>query len=230
MLPTISCNSCHAPSFDIPTLFTVPGSCWQRKRSKALKIDTSSSLGYYIEHMADTATVEVLAPAWESLIEPVAVDGIARLAPSISDHLICRVRRVSNARTLTLHIRIISPGNLDLEAATHSLRKHFERHVQLEKESMSRTRRYGLVYLCIGLFFVLVLSSIAGLIRPNVQGTMMSGLVESLVIFGWVALWKPAEMLLYDWIPIWRNIRLLNRLAAPETKILIEPAQQERKL
>lgn len=174
--------------------------------------------------IADNATVEVLAPTWESLFETVAVDGVTRLAPSVSDHLIGQVRRNLKARTLTLLVRVAAPENYDFEAAARSLRQHFERHAQLERELLSRTRKYGLMYLCIGLLFVVLLGSIAGLMRPQVQGTAMNGLVESLIIFGWVALWKPAEMLLYDWIPLWRNTRLLSRLVAPETKIVVERA------
>ncbi len=37
---------------------------------------------------------------------------------------------------------------------------------------------------------------------------------ESLVIVGWVAIWRPAEIFLYDWIPLDRNRRLFRRLAA----------------
>ena len=36
---------------------------------------------------------------------------------------------------------------------------------------------------------------------------------ESLVIGGWVALWRPLEIFLYDWWPIRAEARLLDRLA-----------------
>jgi hypothetical protein len=46
---------------------------------------------------------------------------------------------------------------------------------------------------------------------------MVSGVerffVESLIIFGWVANWRPIEIFLYDWWPIRRHIRLLRRLS-----------------
>jgi hypothetical protein len=37
---------------------------------------------------------------------------------------------------------------------------------------------------------------------------------ESLVIGGWVALWRPAEIFLHDWWPILGEARLFDRLAA----------------
>ena len=36
----------------------------------------------------------------------------------------------------------------------------------------------------------------------------------SLVIGGWVALWRPMENFLYEWWPIHRDARLSDRLAA----------------
>ncbi|MDP3318492.1 MAG: hypothetical protein Q8S58_05130, partial [Bosea sp. (in: a-proteobacteria)] len=36
---------------------------------------------------------------------------------------------------------------------------------------------------------------------------------ESLVIIGWVVIWRPAEMFLYDWLPLLRRRRLYQRLA-----------------
>lgn len=36
---------------------------------------------------------------------------------------------------------------------------------------------------------------------------------QGLFILGWVALWRPLEIFLYDWWPIRRRIRLLERLA-----------------
>ena len=37
---------------------------------------------------------------------------------------------------------------------------------------------------------------------------------ESLIIGGWVALWRPMEIFLYDWWPIRADARLFDRLAA----------------
>ena len=35
---------------------------------------------------------------------------------------------------------------------------------------------------------------------------------EGLVIFGWVALWRPGEIFLYDWWPLLRHRRQMDRL------------------
>jgi hypothetical protein len=42
---------------------------------------------------------------------------------------------------------------------------------------------------------------------------------QSLVIIGWVALWRPAETFLYDWWPIRAEARLYDRLAAMRVEL-----------
>jgi len=46
---------------------------------------------------------------------------------------------------------------------------------------------------------------------------------ESLVIGGWVAMWRPMELFLYDWWPIRAEARLADRLAAMPVRVVGEP-------
>jgi hypothetical protein len=47
---------------------------------------------------------------------------------------------------------------------------------------------------------------------------------ESLLIGGWVAMWRPLEIFLYTWWPIRADARLYDRLAAMPVRIVYEPA------
>jgi hypothetical protein len=55
--------------------------------------------------------------------------------------------------------------------------------------------------------------------------TLMTGsrigeiLRESLTIGGWVSMWRPLEVFLYDWWPIRNEARLSDRLAAMPVRI-----------
>lgn len=42
---------------------------------------------------------------------------------------------------------------------------------------------------------------------------------EGLLIFGWVANWRPAEIFLYDWLPLARRRDLYRRLAVARVEI-----------
>jgi hypothetical protein len=50
-------------------------------------------------------------------------------------------------------------------------------------------------------------------------------LQESLVILGWVSLWRPAETFIYGWVPITQRRKLLRRLAAAEVVVLPQPGR-----
>jgi len=43
---------------------------------------------------------------------------------------------------------------------------------------------------------------------------------ESLLIGGWVAMWRPLEIFLYDWWPIRAEVRLYDRLAAMPVRVV----------
>ena len=43
---------------------------------------------------------------------------------------------------------------------------------------------------------------------------------ESLLIGGWVAMWRPLEVFLYDWWPIRAEARLFDRLSAMTVRIV----------
>ena len=42
---------------------------------------------------------------------------------------------------------------------------------------------------------------------------------EGLLIFGWVANWRPAEIFLYDWLPLARRRDLYRRLGAARVEV-----------
>lgn len=35
---------------------------------------------------------------------------------------------------------------------------------------------------------------------------------EAFIVLGWVAMWQPAEMVLFDWVPLQREINIIKRL------------------
>jgi hypothetical protein len=52
------------------------------------------------------------------------------------------------------------------------------------------------------------------------DGGLGGVLRESLLIGGWVAMWRPMEIFLYDWWPLRADARLADRLAAMPVRIV----------
>jgi hypothetical protein len=43
---------------------------------------------------------------------------------------------------------------------------------------------------------------------------------ESLTIAGWVGMWRPMEMYLYDWWPVLRRARVFRKLSAMPVEVV----------
>jgi hypothetical protein len=66
---------------------------------------------------------------------------------------------------------------------------------------------------------------LAGLVERALGGTQISALIrESIVIGGWVAMWRPLEIFLYDWWPILAERKLFDRLSAAPIQIRFKAA------
>jgi len=79
--------------------------------------------------------------------------------------------------------------------------------------------RVGRRAMAIG-FTVLSFSVITGQTVVNLAPGPIGRVVEeSLLIFGWVANWRPIEIFLYDWWPIVRRRNLYQRLSAAHVEL-----------
>ena len=68
--------------------------------------------------------------------------------------------------------------------------------------------------------FVAVTVGVGDLVAKTLEGQRLGEILrESLLIGGWVAMWRPMEMFLYDWWPIRSEARLFDRLSAMPVRI-----------
>jgi hypothetical protein len=83
----------------------------------------------------------------------------------------------------------------------------------LERDS-SDLFRVGRRSLAIGIAVLAVCTGLSQILRTTVPSSALAQLVaEGILIFGWVANWRPAEIFLYDIWAVRRRIRLYRRLA-----------------
>jgi hypothetical protein len=98
----------------------------------------------------------------------------------------------------------------------------------IERSRVTRQRlhdllRRGRISLIIGLVALSVLFALGDLVGAILSGWRTSELLrESLLIGGWVAMWRPLEIFLYDWWPLHANARLSDRLARMPVRIIYE--------
>jgi hypothetical protein len=103
----------------------------------------------------------------------------------------------------------------------NAIRAHFTRRSQASRHRLRELLRQGRVSLVIGLV-CLAASLIGGELIAGLvdQPPLTTVLRESLVIGGWVAMWRPLEIFLYDRWPILGTRRVYDRLSRVAVRIV----------
>jgi hypothetical protein len=78
----------------------------------------------------------------------------------------------------------------------------------------------GRVSLGIGLLFLITCLLISRFVIGSNGGTWAGVARESLTIAGWVAMWRPMELYLYDWWPLRRRGRIYTKLSSMPVEVI----------
>ncbi len=101
-----------------------------------------------------------------------------------------------------------------------AVREFFRGEAAGRRRDLAQLFRTGRISLVIGLAFLAGTVAAAEILDGLIAQYSWAGLVkESLVIGGWVALWRPMEIFLYDWWPIRARARLYDRLGAIQVSL-----------
>jgi hypothetical protein len=75
----------------------------------------------------------------------------------------------------------------------------------------------------IGLGFLLSCMLLRELAFSLGTGAISDIVGEGMLIIGWVAMWRPLEIFLYEWVPIRRRCRILAKLSSAPVTIQPKP-------
>ncbi len=132
-------------------------------------------------------------------------------------HIVAYAREVAASQPIKLVIYLptatLGPAlTTELDAA---IGNHFAHQAREQETELNELRRLGRKGLAVGLL-VMLFATLVGvaLINAFPDSRFIETIEHSLIIFGWVALWRPIEILLYDRWPLIRARELFQRLAA----------------
>ena len=104
-----------------------------------------------------------------------------------------------------------------IEQAVHNHFAHRAELTNLEFRALMKQGRFSLLIGLSSLAFCLALSK--ALLGAE-SGTWPSILREGLTIAGWVAMWRPMEIYLYDWWPVRRRSRIYTKLSQVPVEVV----------
>jgi len=134
------------------------------------------------------------------------------LDPAAEEYIEDAVREIGTRQPARIVIHLPPGERLGDEARTlpDAIAHYFQYRGGQTRVELQRLLRRAFANLVIGLLFLAACLSLHG----SVEALGTSALItEGLLIIGWVALWRPVEMLLYDWWPLLRRARRLEAIA-----------------
>ncbi len=144
------------------------------------------------------------------------------LDPNAEEFIVGWAREVPADASLALVVHLDRPAGLPEEPAIlkDAIREFFADRAQAARRRLRQLFQRGRTSLIIGIAFLTVSLLLSDLLA-RLFGNQHVGeiLRESLVIGGWVAMWRPMEVFLYDWWPIRADARLADRLSAMPVRI-----------
>jgi hypothetical protein len=121
--------------------------------------------------------------------------------------------------SLTLHLE--NPIDADAQAlTTEAVHNHFANQARLARLEFRRLMRTGWRSLLIGLTALAITVILSEFLR-RLAGALAMFVRESLLIGGWVAMWRPMQIYLYEWWPLQRRWRVFNKLARMPVEVKI---------
>ncbi|MBZ5595163.1 MAG: hypothetical protein LAP39_23200 [Acidobacteriia bacterium] len=105
------------------------------------------------------------------------------------------------------------PAEDPKELIRQAVHNHFTHRAELTNLEFRGLMKQGRTSLAIGLSCLAACLVISKALLPGEAGTWASVLRESLTIAGWVAMWRPMQIYLYDWWPLRRRAHIYAKLS-----------------
>lgn len=113
-----------------------------------------------------------------------------------------------------------------------AVHNYFAYRARQDDLEFRRLMQQGRTSLGIGLVFLVACLVVIKTLAGSSTDTWAGVLRESLTIAGWVAMWRPMQIYLYDWWPVRRRARIHRKLSlmpvevTPKRKHVIIPSSQ----
>lgn len=125
---------------------------------------------------------------------------------------------------ITLHLQQ-QPSQTEPERSiADAIHNYFRYKAELALRELRQLLRQGRTSLLIGLAFLAACLAAANAIVPDSSGHLLTIVREGLTIIGWVAMWRPIQIFLYDWWPVLRRRRTYQSLGRAHFD-LVAPAK-----
>jgi len=144
------------------------------------------------------------------------------LDPRAEEFIVGWAKDFPKDATLALVVDLDREAGLPDEATVlrESIHEFFKHRAERSRQRLRELFRVGRTSLVIGLVTLAAAIALGDVLATLLKGSRIGEILrESLTIGGWVSMWRPLEVFLYDWWPVRNEARLSDRLAAMPVRI-----------
>jgi hypothetical protein len=144
------------------------------------------------------------------------------LDPKAEEFIVGWAKDLPRDASLALVVDLDREAGLPDEAAVlrDAIHEFFGHRAETNRQRLRELFRMGRTSLVIGLVALAAAIALGDFLATLLRGSRIGEIVrESLTIGGWVSMWRPLEVFLYDWWPIRNEARLSDRLAVMPIRI-----------
>ena len=175
-------------------------------------------------HTAIMLRLRELAQLFNSMDPSPFVD--RDLDADAEEYIMSWARELPAGRDLELVIQLSAPSPGDpVDGVEDSVRRYFTSRAAIKRLEFGQLMRRGRLSLLVGSVFLAACLALGQLVARSGAGPLADFVREGLSIAGWVGLWRPLEIYLYDWWPLLEERRRLERLARIRVRI-VAPQQE----
>jgi hypothetical protein len=121
---------------------------------------------------------------------------------------------------INIHVERLTAEGEPAALVTEAIHNFFDYKAELTGRELRQLMEQGRTSLVIGLAFLVLCLLVADLIAKVAAGTFLNIVRESLTIGGWVAMWRPLQIFLYDWWPLTRRRRIYRSLGRAHVRVM----------
>jgi hypothetical protein len=144
------------------------------------------------------------------------------LDPKAEEFIVGWAKDLPRDTSLALVVDLDREAGLPDEAAVlrDAIHEFFRHRAETYRRRLRELFQVGRTSLLIGLITLAAAIALGDFLAKLMKGSRIGEILrESLTIGGWVSMWRPLEVFLYDWWPIRNEARLSDRLAAMPVRI-----------
>ena len=120
---------------------------------------------------------------------------------------------------LVVHLNEFPADQNPQSVIEQGVHHYFAYRARLNRLEFRRLLKDGRQSLLIGILFLAACLTASHAIGGDESGTFRGIARESLTIAGWVAMWRPMQIYLYDWWPLRRRGRLYKKLSRMKVEV-----------